>query len=347
MGFFDALQKQNLFTDQNPNPIQMPSAPDWDPVGTFRSLFPLVQAEKEKDRQLKLRLAGMGGSVPGGGSSMMANVRPFQAQRPALIPQPGETQNVVFDRRGDSADTFANNILNPPERGFKFQELAQKNDLANRGLDIKEGNQGIQQQRANISGYSAETRRRLQELHDMTDSEKLAAVQNGQYTLEEMKAASAMGNIKERGSQNRQTEGVRGENTLAAIRARTAGSKEINAAKPDKPISNTQVRAGENLAARKLADENPDLAKYIELDPAGNYSIVGNPDLVTLSRINGAIHGGKGNVGGGDIKLPKDNSSSSSPSMDDNKAIEALKAHGLPVTPENIKKAKDPANWKK
>lgn len=339
MGFFDSLQKQGLFTDDNPNPLKPPVESNFDPIGAFRSLFPLVQDEREKDRQLKLKLAGM---VPG--ANQRINATAFHPQAPVLQRQPGETDNVVFKPTG-VPETFVSNILNPPERGFKFQELAQKNDIANRGLDIKAGNQDILARRADTSQYSAETRRKLADLKDMTDSEKLEALQTGRYTLEEMRAASQLANTKERGNQNVRAITERGNQNIKAIDERGDQNRRTQSEKGVPPQSANQQRIGQNTEARKLVNTQPELGKYISFDDQGNFKIDPNTPLNELSIIKGTLYPT------GDIKLPSDKGSSSkdntSSKIDRNKAIEALKFHGLPVTEANIVKAMDPSNYKK
>jgi hypothetical protein len=337
MGFYDSLQKQGLFTDQNPNPLRPPVESNFDPISAFKNLFPLIQDEHEKDRQLKLRLAGMVGP---GGQQQMANVRAFQPQPPVLKQQPGETPNVVFKPTG-VPEQFVSDIMNPPERGFKFQELQQKNDLAQRGLDIKSGNQDILARRADTSQYSAETRRKLADLKDMTDSEKLEALQTGRYTLEEMKAAAQMANTKERGAQSLAGIKERGSQNIKAIDERGTQNRKTNSEKPVTAPSANQDRIGGNNEARKLVNTQPELGKYISFDEQGNFKIDPNTPLNELSIIKGNLYPK------GDIKLSNDSGAPASKSgVSREQAIKMLQDNKLPINEVNIKKAQDPANHK-
>lgn len=342
-GFYDSLRKNGLFTDDNPNPLRPPVAPNFDAEGTFSRLFPYVSAEKQKDRDLQLQLAQMrmgNGNLSKIAGNLGAPAKPIDN----MFSSP--TANVRFDDRGDQANTFASNILNPPERGFKFQDLKQKRELAEANLALKEGDQSIRQQRADTTQFSAETRRRLASLKDLSDSEKLQMLQDGKISLEELKQAGTMNAIGARGEEARKTEGVRGNNRIAEIRERGQQTK------PTKEITPTQVSADQKNKARELVNTNKELGQYINFDDKGNFTISPDTPLNILSTINSTIYGK-------DKQLGTDKSSFSNVPKNDNvkddkkiesvdrtKAEEALRKHGIPVTEENLKKAMDPKNWK-
>lgn len=353
MGFLDSLQKNNLFTDKNPNPLQPPNMGGFDPVNEFRNLFSLVASEKQKDRDLQLQLERLR-HQPSGQINQVAHQ--------ALKPQPGETPNVVFDRRGDSADTFVNNILNPPERGFKFQELAQKNNLANQGLDIKRGDQDIRQQRANVYEFKSKNPNmhivlpkggNVLAINPQTGEAVDSGIPTGSLSDEDrinLQGTNNMNAIKERGSQNMNAIKERGSQNIKSIDERGSQNRQTQNEKPEKSMVPSQERTQQNNAARKLVNTRPDLAEFVTFDQQGNFSIDPNTPLNELSIIKGELYPK------GDVKLPADKGSNNNGkqtffsnnnnNIDRNKALEALKKHGLEATEENIKKAMDPKNWK-
>jgi hypothetical protein len=343
--FFDNLQRNNLFTDKNPMPIQPPDfGQRFDPL-TFLNYMRTNRGNYQEP-------------VP-----FMPSSQPVKRPMTRDMTDPNSQPNVVFKPTG-VPEQFVSNILNPPERGFKFQELKQKNDIANRGLDVKQniadanneikyGDQAIKQQRADTGTFSAETRRRLASLHDLSDSEKIQMLQDGKVTLQELKDAATLKQIGARGEQNRMTGRERADQNINAIQERGDQARQTNYEKPNNnpgPSSNQQ-RIGQNNLARQLKQTDPELGKFIEVDPAtGNFNIqqpssgyfgrTSGPTLDQFSKIKQAIYGGGNDAG-------NNTDTSSSNTIDRNGAVEALKKAGLPVTEDNIKKAMDPTNYKK
>lgn len=290
MAFIDSLRKRNLFDDNNPNPFGPPQFnPRINVADAVNQAMQLRQSERDDARNFAQKQQNIQ-------SGLMFGKQP---QINAIAARAAEP-NVVFDRRGDSADTFAQNILNPPERGFKFQDLAQKRDLAERGLDIKAGDQDIKQQRADTTQYSAETRRQLADLHNMSDSDKLKLLQEGRVTLQHLKDAAELNAIGARGEESRKTEGVKNTNVLSQIGARGEQTRQTNEAKPGQELAPTQLNAQQKIAARELFNTRPDLNKYIKIEDNGNFTIDPKTPINELSLIKAAIYPK------GDVKLPAD-----------------------------------------
>lgn len=311
--FIEQLRQNNLFTDQNPNPLQPPNMNTFDPSSTFRNLFPLVAGERQKDRDLQLQLARMRQPQLGNiGRSMM------QPEQPP--------PNVVFDRRGDSADEFARDILNPPERGFKFQQLRQKRDIAEEGLDVKRGDQQIRQQRADVYDFKAKNPSMkfafpkggnilainplTGETHDTGMSTGTMTEEDKQYLLGEQKQQE----IGSRGAEAANVANIRNRGALEAVKARGEQTRQTNEAKPTKELLPTQQRAAQTNAARQLANTDPDLGKFVNINPDGTFNIeqpgtsfFGRPTGPTLDQfkqIQDKIYGTPKSEK--DIKLPAD-----------------------------------------
>lgn len=197
------------------------------------------------------------------------------------------------------------------ELNLKEKELKQRGDIAYRGLDIKQGDSDIRQQIANLR---------------IPESEKLALMQK--YGLQKIDATGQQNRLTEgvrqdgreqlldtRGEQNKVIQGVKGQQQLTNIAAQVAGRTGINDAsiqgrvdaakiKADaelnKPMIPTQARVAENLAARQLINTRPELAKFIQQDTNGNFTVVESGDPAIDALIKNSLYPSK------DIKLPSD-----------------------------------------
>lgn len=290
MSFIDRLRQNNLFTPQNPNPLQPPQYPSLNIAAAFRP-------NRIQD------IASSSGPM-----YAPAQQPDFGPRTDRSIPRTSETAydyglNLDYKPTG-IPETFASNILNPPERGLKFQEMFNKNAIANRGLDIKEGDQGIKQQRADTSQYSAETRRNLANLHDLTDSEKLQMLQDGRVTLQDLKDAAEMKQIQERGKNTVTAIQERGKNATELERTRQGNRLDLkNAPGPEKEMTPQQMKTDAFNKAAQIKNTDPELGKWITVDPStGSFTIDPKTPLDSLSLIRAGIYGRNK-----DVKLPADN----------------------------------------
>lgn len=282
--FFSRLRRNNLFTPDNPNPLRPPDFGEpinFNLMNSFRSPAPVNNVIQQPA------------------------IRQIAATHANDIPRTTETAtdyglNLEYKPTG-IPEQFVSNILNPPERGFKFQDMLNKRDLALRGLDIKADNSDIARMRADTSRFSAETRRQLAELHDLPDSDKLRLLQEGKVSLQNLKDASDMKEIEARGEQSRKTAETRGQQNINAIKERGEQTRLTNSGKPEKELAPSQERNKQNNAARELSNTRPDLGKYLSFDQSGNVVIDPNTPLAELSLIKASIYGENK-----DKKLPSD-----------------------------------------
>jgi|SRR6185295_1337792 len=79
--------------------------------------------------------------------------------------------------------------------------------------------------------------------------------------------------LSQKADQDLNMQGVKGDQNLANIAARTSGQQSINEAKPIKEELPTQTKVRNSNAAQGLINSRPDLALFIQKSPDGFYQI--------------------------------------------------------------------------
>lgn len=223
-----------------------------------------------------------------------------------------EQPDFKVDFGGNATETFSKNIINPSGDvgDIKNKQLLEKrNEFGQNLVERKNefsGKQDISQQkvdtgerRADTSQYSAETRRQLAALHDLSDSEKLKLLQEGKVDIQHLRDAASLANIGARGGETRKTLEQRGEQNLSAIAAKSAST-------PQKPVSALNTNRDQFNKARELFNTRQDLRQYIKIDPnvPNKFEIDENTPIEQMNEIRGKIFGKTT-----DINLPKDKKS--------------------------------------
>jgi hypothetical protein len=250
-------------------------------------VMPYIQREKELDRQNRLELAGRIGPridnqrFPEGGNGQLQNVAQAMQQPPR-----NDQPTYKFDLGNDASQQFAHNIVNPPERTLPYQKLAADYGLKTSQLqekaresDYKTGfnydklsaDTDAKSERNRISQYSAETRRQLANLHNLSDSEKLRLVQEGKVDIQHIRDAAALARISASGEQNRETEGVKNENSLGQIAARGRNSLQLK--QTPGVMLPAQERTSQFNAARELYNTRPDLRPFIKIGEGNTFEV--------------------------------------------------------------------------
>lgn len=167
------------------------------------------------------------------------------------------------------------------------------------------------------------------QLRDMTDSEKLQAVQDGKITMEHLKNLDTMGQIDERGSQN-----INAINARGAQQRKTAGSK---------PMTPQQQAVDYENKARELLSSHPEYKGYINFnkDTGKLTGITNAGDDNIFHSINQSIYGNKEP---GDINLPADTQKpqSSNETYTGGGSVGAPEDDTLPKTVTQYQKGDDP-----
>ncbi len=109
----------------------------------------------------------------------------------------------------------------------------------------------------------------------------------------ELLGTQHMEEIGARGDISRDLLNTRGQQSLEQIAARTAGTKEINAAKPEKTEPANQTKVRQNITAHELVNKHPELARYITFNGDGTFSVSKNADEITKKQINDVVYGTK------------------------------------------------------
>lgn len=299
MSFIDNLRMTGMF---KPGAGMQPPDMSHDGMGgfDFGSLINTMLQEKEKDRNLQLKLASMHSNPSGGNLAKIgAGMRPDQQQ-------PKEPMNWVYKDNGLTDFQRESLRLRDKEIGSKDTIAGMKNDISSKRANVYEfkaknpGMKFIPTKGGNVVGFNPLTGESIDTGIDsgsLSDEEKIHLT--GDQTMKEIGA---------RGTIQKDLQNTRGTQALAQIGARTAGQKEVKeTASPSKPMLPTQERVSQNNAARELLNSKPELAPFIKMDESGNFTIEkpsknffgqeSGPSLGQFKQINDAIYGSSDKTG--------------------------------------------------
>lgn len=93
-----------------------------------------------------------------------------------------------------------------------------------------------------------------------------------------------------RGTNAATLEGIRQSGRLGEIAARTAGQKEINAAKPERGELPTQTRVRQNLTAHQFLNQYPEYSRWVTFNGDGTFSISKNTPADIKTKINSVLY---------------------------------------------------------
>jgi hypothetical protein len=98
-------------------------------------------------------------------------------------------------------------------------------------------------------------------------------------------------NILTRGNVESDLQDKKGNQVLQQIAARTAGQKDINAAKPVRSEQPTQTRVRENITVHKLINQHPEVARYVTFNGDGTFTLSKNTPTDVAAKFNQLVYG--------------------------------------------------------
>lgn len=189
--------------------------------------------------------------------------------------------NTVYDRRGE---------ITPYQSGqlaLQREKLNQTGDLGEGKLNLAERVAGLKSSDEEKNQFALE---QIQRRGDITGEQ---IDQRGNIVSGQIEQRGNIGSrqIGERGLVQRDIQGMRGEQGLANIAARTAGTIESDAAKGIKGELPTQTKVRQINNAKELVNSRPDLAQYIEVDSStGTVTNSAPPGSIEFQQINSNIY---------------------------------------------------------
>lgn len=192
-------------------------------------------------------------------------------------------------------------------RQLKLQEP--KNALGYGNLAIKSRAQDLRERVESGRATDAEKQDYAKELLGM----------RGDQQMEQIDARGDIGSrqIGERGVEQRLNTTLSGNQAMdrlgrsissrEGIADRNITSREGIAAGRNSGMLPTQQGSEQENRARQLLVSNPAMAQFVQIEPNGQFSIVGNPPLDVLSQIQKSIYGKPENAIAGDVELPAGN----------------------------------------
>lgn len=297
-GFLEKLRMNSIFPSDGGTPFGMPdlSQGQMNASGLIRQILPIIQSEKEKERQFQREMRqpvlqnpteylpmGGGGNLNNIGSSM---------KNPDM--------KYVWDR--------SNEITPYQKESLAVQKasLASRDAIGKGGLDIKEKNADTAVRRAQLQEKIATGRASDAEKHEFRMLEINERGDIGSRQIGE-RGDITSGQIGERGDIQKELTGMRGQQQLTNIGANIAGRKELQDTRLStiKPISPSQQGNLQENAVREMMVSRPDLGQFIEQDTNGQFRIKPNTPLNELSMIKSIIYPT------GDVNLPSSGTSAS------------------------------------
>lgn len=290
MSFVDKLRMNSIFPTGDNNPFGPPAQPQGINLDEISALIgrinPGIQANKDADLNRQKSLMGFQHALntPGGMNAPMGTPMEQnggQLNNIANNVAQNKPMNTVYDHRPELAKAGLE---------LKQNALEQKGELGGRALDIKQGDQGIRQQRANIYDYKSKH-----------PDKKFVAQKGGNFFYEDPASGQMVdtgipsGSVSDaermkitgeqqtnlqrmKGEQGVNLQNIKGSQVLSNIAANVAGKKDVQQQKfnltPEKEMLPTQTRVDQNLKARELINSKPELAQFVKIDPAnGSFEI--------------------------------------------------------------------------
>lgn len=291
--FASALRMNNIFPSGGFNPFGAPvdNGINLDEIGNLitRAQGP-IQAARQQQQDFQVNQHGQDQATA------MRNQMTARAQ--AAMDVANRPMNTVYaPNLGSGMDPYKSAQLGLKSRDLDIKSMNQQGRDANADAD-----RDIRQQRANT--YSG--------MHDLSDSDKLLqnaenvlkriAAQGGNaINLQDMKGDQNANLLKTRGEQAVNLQDMKGDQADERIDRTGDQTRQTNAERPVKPESAANQRIQEYLNARKLANNNPELAKFINIGDNGAFDITppstgwlggqSGPTNDQLQMINEAIYG--------------------------------------------------------
>jgi len=330
--FIDKLRMNNIFggTDNGgQSPFGMPdlSAGGINPdaiSAIMNRITPYQSMEREKDRQLQLKLASMrGGRLGAIGQNMSLPHAPDTTPPMDVIYKPplSETyQGLLGHLKG--RELGLKEELGYGKLGQGEEKIQQTGELGRArlaqgqtGLGIKQGQLDVNAFKAMHPGMKFQVSKggNIFGLDPITGKSVDTGIDSGTLSDEDKQnliGERQIANIKERGTQSRTTEDTRQEGRLGVIGARAAEQRTTNAARQDvRGQLPTQQKVQVINSAHQLINERPDLSQFVTFDPQTGVPInsapAGSPEF---DMINDRLYGKAKDIQLGSEKKKKSSS---------------------------------------